>query len=258
MRYAFAMLLVGLAAACAAADVTERQWIDLTHAFGEDTIYWPTASGFELVVDSKGMTEGGYWYEANTFKTAEHGGTHLDAPAHFAQGRNTADQVPIERLVGPAVVVDVTAQADRDPDYQVRIVDLQAWEAEHGRIPGGAIVLLRTGWSRFWPDRERYLGTAERGLRATFLLHFPGLHPAAARWLATERDIDAVGIDTASIDHGPSRLFHSHRELFQRDIPVFENVANLERLPARGATVVALPMKIRGGSGGPLRIVAVL
>src|SRR5262245_20302690 len=251
------LLLLLFASACALPrPLHERTWIDLTHTFDENTIYWPTAGRFELTRDSKGMTPGGYWYEANTFRTAEHGGTHLDAPVHFAENAEAADAIPVERFIGPAVVVDASAQCRAQPDYEIRVEDLQTFEAGHGAIPRGAIVLLRTDWSRRWPDAEAYLGTAARGQEAALQLHFPGLHPAAARWLATERAVDAVGIDTASIDHGPSRLFNSHRELFKRGIPVFENVANLDRLPAVGATVVALPMKIGGGSGGPLRIVA--
>ncbi|MHC4514255.1 MAG: cyclase family protein [Planctomycetota bacterium] len=232
------------------------EWVDLSHDYSAETIYWPTAQTFELKVDSKGMNTKGYWYEANSFTTAEHGGTHIDAPVHFAKSKRTVDQIPIDRLAGPAVVIDVTAKVHTDKDYQARISDLEHFEANHGRIPTGAIVLLRTGFGRYWPDAQKYLGTAERGAAATLRLHFPGLHPSAARWLLENRDIRAVGIDTASIDHGQSRLFHSHRVLFGADVPAFENVANLERLPATGAWVIALPMKIRGGSGGPVRIAA--
>ena len=253
-----ALLGIALVACTAGQPLHERQWVDLTHTFDGSTIYWPTAGGFELTADAKGMTPGGYWYEANTIRTAEHGGTHLDAPVHFAKDAPAADAIPVERFVGPAVVVDVRERCGASADYEIRLEDLLAFETKHGAIPAGAIVLLCTGWSSRWPDAKAYLGTAERGPEAALQLHFPGLHPEAARWLATERTVDAVGIDTASIDHGPSRAFHSHRELFKRGIPVFENVANLDRLPAVGATVVALPMKIGGGSGGPLRIVACL
>ncbi len=234
----------------------EGEWVDLSHDFCAETIYWPTATRFQLEVDSKGMTANGYWYEANTFTTAEHGGTHIDAPVHFARDTLTVDKIPIERLAGPAVVVDVTRQAAADRDYQVRVTDLEAFEARHGRIPEGAIVLLRTGFGSYWPDAQRYMGSAERGPEAALQLHFPGLHPSAATWLVEQRRIRAVGLDTPSIDHGPSRLFHTHRVLFKANTPAFENVANLDRVPATGAWVIALPMKIRGGSGGPLRIVA--
>ena len=232
------------------------QWVDLTHDFSAETIYWPTAQTFQLKVDSKGMNQKGYWYEANSYSAAEHGGTHIDAPVHFAKGNHSVDQIPIQALAGPAVVIDVSAKAAENRDYQVRVKDLEEFEARHGRIPDGAIVLLNTGFHAYWPDAKKYLGTDQRGAEATLKLHFPGLHPAAATWLVQNRSIRAVGLDTASIDHGQSRLFHSHRVLFKANIPAFENVANLARLPATGAWVIALPMKIKGGSGGPLRIAA--
>ncbi len=253
---------MSLLALCAlllqAAVASERRLVDLTHAYDTDTVYWPTADGFDLEVDFRGTTEAGFYYEANTLRTAEHGGTHLDAPAHFAAGRQHADEVPLEHLVGPAVLVDVSDQAAADRDYRVSVNDLERWEARNGRIPEGAILLIRTGFGRLWPDREAYLGTVERGAGAVARLHFPGLSPDAARWLVAERDIHAVGLDTASIDHGQSSDFMSHRILFEENIPAFENVANLEALPETGFEVIALPMKIRGGSGGPLRIIAVL
>ena len=232
-------------------------WIDLTYPFDSTTIYWPTAKPFHLEVVSAQRMRGGYYYAANNFSAAEHGGTHLDAPVHFAQGKHTADAIPLTQLMGRAVVIDVTRQADSSADYLVTAADLTAWEAAHGPIPAGAIVLIRTGWGSRWPDRARYLGTTKTGPAAVPELHFPGLHPDAARVLI-ERKIDAVGIDTPSIDYGQSTAFDVHQRLFAADIPAFENVANLGRLPATGAFVIALPMKIAGGSGGPLRIVALL
>lgn len=232
--------------------------VDLTHPYDGQTIFWPTADPFVLHVVADGITEGGYYYAANTFTTAEHGGTHVDAPRHFAAGQWTVDEIPVEQFVGPAVVVDVTAMAAADRDYQVGVDDLEAWEAVHGAMPPGAIVLLRTGFADRWPDASQYLGTAARGEAAVADLHFPGLDPDAARWLVSERDIDAVGIDTASIDTGQSSTFESHRVLFAANVPAFENLAALDRLPQSGAVVVALPMKISGGSGAPLRAVALL
>lgn len=247
------------AAAAAVAAPLAGTVVDLTHPFEADTIYWPTdTEGFVLETVFQGMTEQGYYYAAHRFRAAEHGGTHLDAPIHFAAGKWTADEIPVERLIGPGIVVDASGKAAADRDYLVSVADFAAWEGEHGRIPDGAIVLLRTGYGRFWPDRERYLGTARRGPEAVAELHFPGLDPAAARWLVAERAIGAIGLDTPSIDRGQSKLFESHRALFAANIPAFENVAHLDRLPAAGFTVVALPMKIAGGSGGPLRIVALV
>ena len=232
--------------------------VDLTYAFDGETIYWPTAEGFRLTQDARGIQEGGYYYEANSFSAAEHGGTHLDAPIHFAENRWTADEIPLERLIGPAIVVEVAEQTAGNPDYLVSVADFERWEEAHGTMPDGVIVLLRTDYGSFWPDRERYMGTAERGADAVPKLHFPGLDPDAARWLVENRAIHAIGLDTPSIDYGQSSLFEAHQVLFEANIPVFENVARLDRLPPEGFTVVALPMKIKGGSGGPLRIVAIL
>jgi kynurenine formamidase len=250
--------MCGALLSCATPTFPAGSLVDLTHAFDADTIYWPTEEGFVHERGPSGATPEGYYYEAHRFRSAEHGGTHLDAPIHFRQGGQSVEQIPLERLVGPAVVVDVTLACARDRDYQVDVGDLQSWEARHGEIPRGAIVFLHTGFGRFWPDRERYLGTAARGAEGAARLHFPGLHPEAAHWLATQREIGAVGIDTASIDHGPSREFLSHRALFEASVPVFENTARLDALPARDFYAVALPMLIRGGSGGPLRIIAIL
>jgi kynurenine formamidase len=232
--------------------------IDLTHAFDSETIFWPTEEGFVLEKGSEGTVEQGYYYAAHRFRTAEHGGTHIDAPIHFYADRWTVDEIPLDRLVGPAVLVDVSDRCAKDSDHRVSISDFEAWEKEHGRIPRASIVLIRTGFGRFWPDRKAYLGTDERGASAVAKLHFPGLHPDAARWLIAERQIHAVGLDTASIDHGPSKAFEAHRALFEANVPAFENLAGLDELPATGFSVVALPIKIRGGSGGPLRAIAIL
>lgn len=241
-----------------AAPSLQGELVDLSHPYDAQTIVWPTSDRFRLEKTFDGITPAGFYYASNNLFTAEHGGTHLDAPVHFAQGAQTVDQIPLDRFVGPAVVVDVTTQAGRDRDYQVTVDDLLGVEREQGEIPRDAILLIRTGWSTRWPDAERYLGTAARGADAVRNLHFPGLHPDAARWLVATRPVKAVGIDTASIDHGPSTLYESHRALFERNIPAFENLTALERLPARGAIAVALPMKIGGGSGAPLRAIAIL
>ena len=232
--------------------------VDLSHTYDRSTVFWPTADAFRLDVVADGDTAGGYYYAANNFFSSEHGGTHLDAPVHFARGAQTVDQVPLERLFGEAYVVDVTAQAAKDADYQVSVDDFARAEAAQGPIPATAIVLLRTGFSQRWPDAAQYLGTAARGAEAAQHLHFPGLHPEAATWLVANRPIRAIGIDTASIDHGPSSAFESHRVLYAQGIPAFENLTALDRLPLRGAAIVALPMKIGGGSGAPLRAVAIL
>jgi kynurenine formamidase len=230
--------------------------VDLTHAFDERTIYWPTdTAGFRLTTLHHGPTPGGYFYAANTFSSAEHGGTHLDAPIHFAEGKVTVDRIPLERLVGPLVVLDIAERAAREPDSLLEVHDVEAFERTHGRIAPRTLVLVRTGWSRHWPSKKAYLGDDTAGDASH--LHFPGISAQAARAFVA-RSVAAVGIDTASIDHGPSRDFLAHRVLMAADIPAFENLTGLEALPPRGAILMALPMKISGGSGGPLRAIAVL
>ena len=235
---------------------TAGEMVDLTHPFDQQTIYWPTARSFTLSPVAHGVTPGGWWYAANDFCAAEHGGTHLDAPIHFAEGRWTADEVPLDRLVGPAVVVDIAAKAAGDPDALLTRRDVDAAERASGRIPDGAVVLVRTGWSQRWPYRKRYLGTDVPG--DTAHLHFPGVDGDAAAWLTTARRIRAVGIDTASIDRGASTDFRAHRVFANANVPIFESLDALDALPARGATFIGLPMKIGGGSGGPLRAIALL
>jgi kynurenine formamidase len=237
--------------------ITTGKIIDLTHSYDQETIFWPTEEGFRLESEFAGMTEKGYYYTANKFCTAEHGGTHIDAPLHFAEGRRSVDQIPLEQLIGEAVVIDVSQKCEKDADYRIIAQDLQDWEKEHGQIPAQSIILLRTGFGRHWPDRLKYMGTAERGEAAVAKLHFPGLDHTAAEWLIKNRSIKAVGLDTPSIDYGQSTLFETHRVLFEQNIPAFENLAHLENLPTKDFSVIALPMKIKGGSGAPLRIIAI-
>ena len=234
------------------------RWVDLTHEMAEDSVFWPTAEGFRHEVASYGPTPGGWFYSSYNLELSEHGGTHLDAPIHFAAGKQTADQVPLERLIGPAAVIDVSAASQANPDYRFTVADVENWERANGRLPDGAILLFRTGFAKRWPDAATYLGTAERGPQAVAKLHFPGLSPELAKYLAEQREVAAVGLDTASLDPGQSKDFMAHRILLGANIPGFENVANLDALPAKGAMVVALPTKIRGGSGAPLRIVALV
>jgi kynurenine formamidase len=236
----------------------QSRLIDLTHSFGADTIVWPTEQDFRLVLQQAGETPGGYYYASNRLEMAEHGGTHIDAPIHFSKSGQTLDQVPIEHLVGAGVRIDVTAQCARDRDYRISIQDFERWESAHGRIQNRAIVLLDTGFARYWPARQQYLGTELRGQEGVQALHFPGLHPEAADWLVRQRQVKAVGIDTASIDFGQSSTFETHVALLSQNVPVFENLSDLRDLPLRGFDVIALPMKISGGTGGPLRVIAVL
>ncbi len=239
--------------------LADATFIDLTHTFDSTTVYWPTATeGFVLERGPEGYTDKGYYYAAHSFRSAEHGGTHLDAPIHFFDGRWTTEQIPLRSLIGPASVIDISSKARDNSDYELSVADIETWELRNGTIESRAILLVRSGFADYWPDRERYMGTSERGAEGVARLHFPGISPDAARWLVNNRSVAAVGIDTPSIDHGQSKMFETHRTLFEHNIPAFENLASLERLPSVGAWVIALPMKIGGGSGGPLRVVAAL
>lgn len=232
----------------------ESRFIDLTHPFDESTIYWPTSRPFHLEEVHKGETKSGFWYEANNFSGAEHGGTHIDAPAHFAEGRWRVDEIPLNRLIAPGVLVDVSHKAKEHPDYLISEQDLLEWESNNGIIAEGTIVLVRTGWERFWPDKRKYLGSDQPGDTAN--LHFPGFGVDAAQFLAKKRKVSSVGLDTASLDFGQSKKFLAHQVFGEFNISGFENLRQLSKLPPKGFRVIALPMKIGGGSGSPLRIVA--
>ena len=238
-------------------DLNNLNWIDLSYAYDSTTLYWPNnPTGFIHTTDAEGITPLGYFYSSYTISTPEHGGTHLDAPIHFAKDHLTIDEIPLKSLTGDAVVIDVSENALKNNDYQVSIADIEAWEKKHGRLPEDVIVLFRTGYGKFYPDREKYFGTAKRGVEAIPELHFPGVDPSTTQFLVEKRKIKALGLDTPSMDYGQSKDFKTHQILLGANKPGFENLANLEQLPATGNYVVALPMKIKKGSGGPLRIIA--
>jgi len=240
-----------------AEELSEGKWIDLTYDFSDKTLYWPTANGFKLDTAFNGITPAGFYYEAYNYCAAEHGGTHLDAPAHFAKGKWSTEQIPLEKLTGEAVVIDISGNALKNPDYLISVTDIEAWEKINGKLKDNIILFFRTGFGSFYPDAKKYLGTDERGADAVEKLHFPGIDPDAADWLMKNRKIKAVGLDVASVDYGQSKDFKTHQILYEQNIPGFENVANLDKLPTKSAFIIALPMKIKGGSGAPLRIVAI-
>jgi len=234
----------------------EPRLVDLTYSFNEHTVYWPKNDHFHRQDTARGMTRNGYWYASGTFSASEHGGTHLDAPIHFASSGMSLEDIPVESLLGPAVVLDIQEASQQNPDYQLTIQDILNWEKEHGRIKPNDLVLLRTGWGAFWPDPEQYLGSITPDDPLT--LHFPGFSAEAMTLLVQDRQIRGVGIDTASIDPGQSKDFRAHQILSLANRYALENVAHLDQVPPRGAIIYALPIKIKDGTGGPVRIIALI
>jgi kynurenine formamidase len=240
-----------------ALDIGDYRLVDLSHSYGADTLYWPTSpTAFEKEELGYGMTEGGWFYSSYSVCTPEHGGTHLDAPIHFAAGGISTEKIPLEKLVAPAVVIDVSEDASKDRNYRLTAEDVREFEAEHGEIAAGTIVLMRTDWSQHWPDAIAYLGDDTPGDASN--LQFPGFGAEATRILAEQRKVALLGVDTASVDYGKSQDFIVHRIGAGQGVANLENLTNLDQLPATGALVLALPMKIEGGSGGPARVVALV
>jgi len=238
-------------------NLNELNWIDLTHSFDSTTLYWPNnKTTFIHHTDSEGFTPKGYFYSSYSICAPEHGGTHLDAPIHFAKDKYTVEELPLTSLTGNAVVIDVSKNALANRDYQISIEDITNWERENGKIENNTIILFKTGYGKFYPNRGEYFGTPKTGIEAIPELHFPGIDPKTTSWLIKERAIKAIGLDTPSLDYGQSTDFKTHQVLMGSNKPGFENLANLDNLPATNVYVVALPMKIGRGSGAPLRIIA--
>jgi kynurenine formamidase len=255
MRVLFACFAFAASLLAQSPSIDPNKVIDLTYTFDSSTVYWPTAKPFEWQKEQWGRTPKGYFYAAARYAASEHGGTHFDSPIHFSEGKQTIDQIPVSKLVGKALVIDVRPKVGAHPDSLITASDLLAWEKVHGKIQEGSIVIAHTGWGQYWPDKKKYIGTDKPGDAAN--LHFPGYAKDAAELLAS-RKVAGVGIDTPSLDYGQSNDFIAHQVLNGANIYGLENVANLEKLPTRGATVIALPMKIGGGSGAPARIIAIL
>lgn len=254
MRQLVWIPLLAITSSCRLA-IDESKVLDLTHEFSEETVYWPTAESFKLERVAYGIGENGKWYAANNYSAAEHGGTHLDAPIHFAAEQDTTEKIPIGRFIGPARVIDIRMPCEHESNYLLTPEDIHKHESAHGLIEPGSVVLVLTGFGKFYPHAREYLGSDRRGVAEG--LSFPGIGAEAARVLV-ERRIDLVGLDTASIDHGPTADFPAHRVFAAAGIPGVENIAHLEKLPPAGATIIALPMKIKDGTGGPCRVIAIL
>ena len=224
--------------------------IDLSYAISDKLVPWPgDAKGFEAKINGTVEKDG---YFTRSFWMLEHYGTHLDAPAHFPPGTKTVEQIPVEKLFGPAVVLDVRSEAERNPDYQLTVKRIEDWEAKNGKIPAGAIVLLRTGWATRTPDVARY-----RNQDANGKMHFPGYSVEAAK-LLLQRKISGLGCDTLSIDPGNSPDFPVHRAVLGANVYQLENLMDLKDLPESGAFLIVAPIKLEGGSGGAVRVFALV
>lgn len=256
-RMAFAALFALCPLPTLAMDLGDYQLVDLSHSYGPETVYWPTSpTAFIKEELDYGISEGGWFYSSYSVCTPEHGGTHIDAPLHFAEGGISTEKIPLENLLAPAIVIDVSGKAAADRDYRLTVEDVSEFEAAHGKIAPGTIVLLRTDWSRHWPDTLAYLGDDTPGDATK--LRFPGYGEAATRILVEQRGVAMLGIDSASIDYGKSQDYIAHRVGASRGVSNLENLAHLDRLPPTGSIILALPMKIAGGSGGPVRVVALV
>ncbi|MER3501031.1 MAG: cyclase [Candidatus Fervidibacterota bacterium] len=225
------------------------QVVDLTHPLQPGIPVWPGNPPFELRNLAR-LSEHGYY--ANALSCAEHTGTHVDAPIHFVEGRRSMHEVPATQLVGEICVIDVRDKVARNPDYLVSARDVRDFENRYGQIPPGAFVIARTGWEERWNEPKRYVNMDEQGV-----MHFPGFGSDAAK-LLVERNIAGVGIDTLSIDYGPSKDFIAHKILLGANKIAVENMANLRALPPRGATILVGALKIRDGSGAPARVLALV
>ncbi len=251
------MIMNAALSVCVAGD--QGTILDMTYVFDSDTIYWPNASPFKLTPEYRGMTERGYWYAANFYAASEHGGTHVDAPIHFAKNGRAIDQISLAEWIGPAVKIDVTKQCAGNQDYLLSVDDIKNWEKKYGQIPTGAWVIMYTGiGTQFYPNPKHVLGTNKKGLSALPELSFPAFSRESAEFLTKERIIKGIAIDTPSIDYGKSQDFWVHRIICGADKLGLENIANLDKLPAKGATLYAIPMSIKGGSGAPARVFAIL
>lgn len=253
------VVLILLCTACQKAPDFGGKILDMTYAYDENTIYWPNAEPFNLTKGNWGITEAGYWYASNAYSAAEHGGTHADAPIHFAENGRTIDQIPLEEWIGPAVKIDVTEQCGNDRDYLLRVEDIEAWESNFGKIPDHAWIIMYTGiGTEHYPDKKKVLGTDKRSEAAIPELSFPGFSPESVKFLVKERNITGIALDTPSIDYGKSKDFKVHQILFAADKLALENIANLDKFPSTGATLFVMPMLIKDGTGAPARVFALL
>ncbi|XP_068220104.1 isatin hydrolase-like [Palaemon carinicauda] len=256
------MELTSLFFAAFALSTATAELIELSYTYNVDAPTSPKLTQFTHKIVKKGLNKFGIWVELNEFCASEHSGTHVDAPVHFAEKGWALEAIPTKRLWRvPAVVIDVSNQIKLSKNvlnYEIKVKDLEDWEAVNGIIPDATLVLIRTGWGAKVNNLREYSGLDQHNKN-----NFPGLGKGAAEWLANhgnkhghETGVIGVGIDTISVDVGQSVRYPSHVALYTKNIYGIENMANLDKLPVKGAIVTVLPMRIGGGSGAPARIIA--
>ena len=226
--------------------------LDLTQPLSEKFPNWEGTEKSPFKAKPLGRIEKDGYFSRH-ISLPEHFATHMDAPAHFAAGAWTVDQIPPERLVDPLVVLDVTAQSKANADYQITVEDVARWEKAHRQIPPGSIVLARTGWAARAASMKDYRNADAKGTK-----HFPGFLPETAKFLVEARNVFGLGIDTMSVDYGASTTYPVHQYTAAHNVYHLENVADLSGVPEAGAILVAAPAKLAGGSGGPVRILALV
>ena len=264
-KFIFTKLGMGLLLVCLLVTVflfsqdSTDKLLEMTYPYDENTIYWPTSKSFHLEKVSWKISEGGWWYASNEFSASEHGGTHADAPIHFAKNGRTIDQIPLEEWIGPAVKIDVTMNCEQNRDYLLVVEDIASWEKGHGKIPDKSWVIMYTGiGTKYYPDKKKVLDTDKTGEAALPELSFPGFSAESVAFLLKNRNIRGIAIDTPSIDYGRSKDFKVHQTLFAADKLALENIANLDKLPESGATLYVIPMLIKEGTGSPARVFAII
>ena len=226
--------------------------VDLAYPLNPQANYWPGEKyqPFRMETIATLANDG---VLSRTLSFPEHIGTHLDAPNHFEADRPSVAELKPEQFFAPGVVIDISVPSEQNADYGLTVADIEAWETRHGRIPEGAVVLLRTGWGRFWSQPARFQNRDARGT-----LHFPSYVEESARFLVEKRAVRGLGVDNLSIDRGISRKFHVHHIVNAAGLYGLENVAHLDQLPPRDFVLVVAPIKVESGTGGPVRLFAIL
>nr|XP_034317591.1 isatin hydrolase isoform X3 [Crassostrea gigas] len=229
--------------------------VDLSHRQDGNSLTWPGNPSYNFTQLFRGFAElYGFWYENNHFAMPEHMGTHIDAPVHTTQGMWKTDQIPIEKLYGPGVIINVKEKVKSNPDYRVTVDDLLMWEKKYGEMPRRAVAIMNSGWSSKYPNITLVFGSPKPSNESSF--HFPSWHEDAVTWLINKRQINAVGVDTPSTDYGMSSTFPCHTILGKNRVVGMENVANLDNVPESGSTIYIPVLNIADGSGGPARVFA--